>query len=162
MSYTLLHMQPWFAAFIVYYKLGGLSSECWLADSRGISDRTQRVWQNINFYCSNYIGHQFIVAIKAPQQFVVYAQYTTAKGCVQALRDASCLRMPLVPYCLNILFSTILVPTLCKRHSTLLWNLDLVYMYMENNIMENPGGWWLGLMASLQLECNLLVLETLE
>ena len=36
---------------ILNYKLGGWSPECWQADSRGRS----RVWQNIHFYCSNYV-----------------------------------------------------------------------------------------------------------
>jgi hypothetical protein len=47
------------------------------------------------FYCSNYIGNQFIMAKQAPWEFVVYGQYTTAKGCVQALRIALCVRIAL-------------------------------------------------------------------
>ena len=47
-----------------HYKLGGSSPECWLADSHGISDRIPRVWQNTYFYCSNYVGNHFIMAIR--------------------------------------------------------------------------------------------------
>ena len=46
------------------YKLGGSSPECWLADSCGISDRIPWVGQNMYFYCSNYVGNQFIIAIR--------------------------------------------------------------------------------------------------
>jgi hypothetical protein len=34
---------------VQYYKLGGLSPECSLADSHGISDCIPHVWQNIYF-----------------------------------------------------------------------------------------------------------------
>ena len=52
---------PWYT---VCYKLGGSSPECWLADSGGISDCISWVWQNIYFYCSNYVGNQFRIAIR--------------------------------------------------------------------------------------------------
>ena len=47
-----------------YNKLGGSNPECWLADSRCISDCIPWVWQNIDFYCSNYVGNQFIITIR--------------------------------------------------------------------------------------------------
>ena len=53
-----------YTAYICIYKLGGSSPECGLADSRGISDLIPRVWQNMYFYCSNYISNQFIIAIR--------------------------------------------------------------------------------------------------
>ena len=69
------------------YKLGGSSPDCRLSDSRGVSERIPRVWQNIYFYCCNYVGNQF----KAPRGFVVYGQYTTTKGCSYAWRMVECL-----------------------------------------------------------------------
>ena len=39
-------------------------------------------------YCSNYVGNQFIIAIRF-LGFVVYGQYTTAKGCILAHHVAS-------------------------------------------------------------------------
>ena len=50
--------------FIEYYKLGGSSPECRLADSRGIRDRIQRVGQNMYFHRSSYVGNQFIIAVR--------------------------------------------------------------------------------------------------
>jgi hypothetical protein len=40
---------------IYIYTLGRSSPECRLAESRDITDR---VWQNIYLYCSNYVGNQ--------------------------------------------------------------------------------------------------------
>jgi hypothetical protein len=40
------------------------------------------------FYCSNYVGNQFIIAIRHIRGFVVFGQYTMAKGFIQALRIA--------------------------------------------------------------------------
>jgi hypothetical protein len=36
------------------------------------------------FFCSNYVGNQFIIAIRH-LGVVIYGQYTTAKGSVQAV-----------------------------------------------------------------------------
>ena len=47
------------------------------------------------FYCSKYIASQFYDGNKAPRGIVVYCQYTTAKGCIQALLIASCIRTAL-------------------------------------------------------------------
>ena len=62
----------------------------------GVSERIPWVY---HFYCSIYIGNQCMIAIrhlrgglvygqynsnKAPQWFVLYGQYTTASGCIQA------------------------------------------------------------------------------
>ena len=63
-----------------------------------------------NLYCFNYIGNQFLIAIR--HLGGLYGQYTTAKGCVKALHAALCIRTALscgilalyhplsVPYCL--------------------------------------------------------------
>ena len=60
-----------------FIKLGDSSPECWLADSRGISNSITPVWQNMYFYCSNCVGNQFTIAIRHLRAFVVYGQYTT-------------------------------------------------------------------------------------
>jgi hypothetical protein len=61
----------------------------------------------------NYVGNQFIIAVRNLGVCgTVYGRYTTAKGCIQALRVVPCLRTalryighiphPLRPYCLSI------------------------------------------------------------
>jgi hypothetical protein len=82
---------------LIYNKLGGSSPECWLADSRDISDRIPRVWQNTYLYCSNYVGNKFIIAIRHLKRFMIHGQYATDKGCMrmQTLRVVSWLRTAL-------------------------------------------------------------------
>ena len=50
--------------YMSYYILGGLSPDCLLADSRCISDCIPRVQQHLSFNCSNYIGNEFLIAIR--------------------------------------------------------------------------------------------------
>jgi hypothetical protein len=50
---------------------------------------------DFDFFCSNYVGNQFIIVIRHLLGFVVYGQYTTAKACIQALCVALCIRTAL-------------------------------------------------------------------
>ena len=42
-----------------------------------------------------YLHFKFVIAIRPFWWFVVYGQYTTAKGCIQALLVESCIRTAL-------------------------------------------------------------------
>jgi hypothetical protein len=51
-------------AVLLNYKMCGSIPEYWWADNHGISESRPRVCQSLYFYCSNYIGNQFIIAIR--------------------------------------------------------------------------------------------------
>ena len=54
-------------------------------DRDHIRQYTPGMTKKVICYCSNDIGNQFIISIR----HLVYDQYTTAKGCIQALSVVS-------------------------------------------------------------------------
>jgi hypothetical protein len=54
-----------------------------------------RLGQNMYFYCSNYIGNQFIIAIRPLGGLWYMTNIPRLKDCIQALRVASCTRTTL-------------------------------------------------------------------
>ena len=131
----------------------------WLADSRGISDRIPWVWQSMYFYCSNYVGNQFIIEIRhkgvwymanIPQLMVVSRQSAMRRTSEQHL---AVVYWPYTPPPRALLLKHItLTTTLCNSSiyrsapPTLIPNqwfeCSSQHLYSLTPIMLSPEQWW--------------------